>query len=396
MGGVQPCCSTDFKHTNYGNIRDFDSAQELMNSQEMKQLRKDMLMGVKNPSCSTCHREDQSGLISFRNIKNQLIDEMNIDVSRLIKNTRDDGHLEDFAMQYWDIRFSNICNLKCRMCGVKYSHTWGQDAVALNHIQPRKNFVFHAHDDLDFKDYVSKYGDLTQLKEVYFAGGESLMQKDHWDMLDHLVDLGIAADIRLVYNTNLTKLNFGKRDLTNYIERFKTVCFIVSVDAVGDLFEYIRTGASWSKLLENLEIIKRYENVSLKFNCAVSIYNILDLTDLIAFAQTQNYQDRDLDWVIDLSPVHFPKELSITLMPEQLKDLAQQRLESSPYYTQLKNSIDGIIKFMRSGSATKDQWMWAIEYAKQIDALRSENILDLVPELKNHWTYADISKSDST
>ncbi len=391
LGRLQPCCSTDYKITDYGNIKDYDSAQQLMNTDQMKQLRKDMLAGVKNPSCSTCHKEDQNGLVSFRQIKNNMIQELDIDVEQLIKNTDADGYLNDFAIQYWDVRFSNVCNLKCRMCGVKYSHSWGQDAVELKQFAPRKNFVFHSHDGLEYKDYISKYGDLSQLKEVYFAGGESLFQKDHWDMLDHLISID-KTDVRLVYNTNLTKLSFGSRKLTDYIEKFKGVNFIVSVDATRKLFEYIRTGADWKILNDNLEVIKRYPNVNIKFNCAVSIFNILYLADVISFVHEHNIRNNTSEWLLDLSPVHFPEELSVVILPEQLKDLAEQRLTALPQYNQHKNSIDGIISFMRSYTATTEEWIWATQYAKQIDEVRAENILEVVPELKDYWTYTDMTK----
>ena len=271
------------------------------------------------------------------------------------------------------------------MCGVKYSHSWGQDAVELKQFAPRKNFVFHSHNGLEYKDYISKYGDLSQLKEVYFAGGESLFQKDHWDMLDHLISIG-KTDVRLVYNTNLTKLSFGSRKLTDYIEKFKGVNFIVSVDATEKLFEYIRTGANWKILNDNLEVIKRYPNVNIKFNCAVSIFNILYLADVISFVHEHNIRNNTSEWLLDLSPVHFPEELSVVILPEQLKDLAEQRLTALPQYNQHKNSIDGIISFMRSYTATTDEWIWATQYAKQIDEVRAENILEVVPELKDYWT----------
>lgn len=385
LGSIQPCCSSNYEITDYGNINDYESAQQVINTDQMKQLRKDMLSGVKNPSCSTCHREEQNGLTSFRQIKNNMIQELGIDVAQLIENTDADGYLNDFATEYWDVRFSNVCNLKCRMCGVTFSHSWGQDAAELNHSAGKKNFVLHAHQGLEFKDYVAKYGDLSQLKEVYYAGGESLFQKDHWDMLDHLVQIG-KTDVRLVYNTNLTKLTFGSRKLTDYIEKFNGVNFIVSVDATGKLFEYIRTGADWNVLNENLEVIKQYPNVNIKFNCTVSIFNILNLSDVILFAEQHNIRGSTLEWLLDLNPVHFPETLSITVLPESIKDLAETRLTKLTQYPQFKNSIDGIISFMRSYSASDDEWLRTMQYVKRLDQIRTENILEVVPELKDYWT----------
>lgn len=393
-GRVQPCCSTDYQHTDYGNVRDYPDAQALMNTDQMKQLRLDMLEGRRNPSCVTCHREEDAGIESFRRVKNRLLQEYPIDLDQLVKRTDPDGYLNDFKLQYWDARFSNVCNLKCRMCGHKYSHTWGSDAAAMKLTAARKNYVIHAFDQQDFADYIHRYGDFSELKEVYFAGGESLLQKDHWDMLDHLVSIG-KTDVKLIYNTNLTKLNYGQRYLTTYLEKFRDVTFITSVDATGDLFEYIRTGASWQTFVENLNVIQQYPNVTVKFNCAVSIYNILRLGPLFSFVIDRNIQNRNLEWLLDLSPVHYPEHLSIRVLPDSLKFLTRGKLRALSEYPQFKTSIEGLIKFMYSKRTTNDEWLFHSGYAKDIDRVRSENLLDLVPEFKEYWTSADLAKTNS-
>jgi MoaA/NifB/PqqE/SkfB family radical SAM enzyme len=371
-GRIKPCCAATGE---FGNIRDFADAGSVANTPAMRQVRVDMLAGQEPAACAGCYREESHGIPSFRSAKNQDIDHLSIDVNSLLAKTSADGHLQDFAMQYWDIRFSNICNLKCRMCGPDYSHSWGSDSVVIHNRAPKSNYVIHAHNE---QVDMLRYGDLSQLKEVYFAGGESLFQQEHWELLDRLIELGLT-DIRLTYTTNLTKLQFGQRRLEDYLKHFSNVLFIVSVDATEQLGEYIRSGLDWNLLLRNIETVKQFPGVKLKFNCVVSVYNILYLKQMLEFAYTHgNAYDP-----IDLTPCHFPAELNISNLTPELKELAELRLLSSKYYTEQQHRINGIISYMYEQPARS--WDKTQQYTNKLDALRNENVLDVVPEFKQYW-----------
>lgn len=371
-GRIKPCCAATGE---FGNIRDFATANDVANTEAMKRVRTEMLAGQQPKACAGCYQEESHGIPSFRSAKNQDIEHLNIDVEHLLANTSTNGHLQDFAMQYWDIRFSNICNLKCRMCGPDYSHTWGSDSVAMYNKTPKTNYVIHAHNE---QVDMLRYGDLTHLKEVYFAGGESLFQQEHWDLLDHLIELGLT-DIRLTYTTNLTKLQFGQRRLDDYLKHFSNVLFIVSVDATHQLGEYIRSGLDWDLLVRNINIVKQYPGVKIKFNCVVTVYNALYLEDMLEFA----YQHGNAFDPIDLTPCHHPADLSITNLPPELKELAELRLLSSRHYTEQQSRIDGIISYIHSKPVST--WDKTIQFTNKLDSIRKENVLDVVPEFKKYW-----------
>jgi MoaA/NifB/PqqE/SkfB family radical SAM enzyme len=371
-GRIKPCCAAT---GDFGNIRDFTSSADVVNTPAMQQVRVEMLAGHEPTACAGCYSEESHGIPSFRSAKNQDIEHLNIDVDSLLAKTSTDGHLQDFAMQYWDIRFSNICNLKCRMCGPDYSHTWGPDSVAIYDRAPKTNYVIHAHNE---QVDMLRYGNLSQLKEVYFAGGESLFQQEHWELLDRLIELGLT-DIRLTYTTNLTKLHFGQRRLEEYLKHFTNVLFIVSVDATEQLGEYIRSGLDWKLLLKNIETIKQFPGVKIKFNCVVTVYNVLYLKDMLEFAYTHgNAFDP-----IDLTPCHFPLELNITNLKPELKELAELRLLSSRHYIAQQGRIDGIISYMYESPVRS--WDRTVQFTNKLDTLRGESVLDVVPEFKQYW-----------
>lgn len=369
------CCSANTNSADFGNIKDFTSAEEIANTNAMKQIRADMLAGKENPACSKCYKEEAIGLESFRYHKNSDIEHLNIDVDSLVDRTQPDGTLPDFKMQYWDSRFSNICNYKCRMCGPDYSHTWAEEMYRGT---GRKDFVIHAHNRQDYwSDIIARYGDLSKLNEVYFAGGEALYQAEHWQMLGHLDSLGLH-NIRITYTTNLSRLSFGQHRLEDYLTKFNNVLFIVSLDAVGPLLEYIRSGSNWEITQKNIKTIMPL--AKLKFNVVITIYNILHLAELLDFAvkHTSNFEGTDL------TVAHHPDYQNIRNLPIELKDLARDRLLASSKYLQLNDKVDGVINYMYQ--APLNNWQNTIAQTNQLDKIRNENVLDVVPEFKDHWS----------
>jgi hypothetical protein len=133
-GVAAPCCIAESCATETG-VGDgkTQSLMEIVNSEQMNKLRLDMLTNVKNPECSKCHNHEEQGIESFRQFSNKDYAKHYDDV---LADTNTDGSLSEFKMRYFDIRFSNICNFKCRTCGSGFSTQWEQEDL--------KNNVFHA------------------------------------------------------------------------------------------------------------------------------------------------------------------------------------------------------------------------------------------------------------
>lgn len=366
-GEIAPCCAA--KAGEFGNLKDFENEAELINMSELKELRVQMLNNEQPSACSFCYKEEALGLKSFRQNKNDDLEGINVD--ELIQNTDSDGTLHDFKLQYWDSRFSNICNLKCRMCGPEYSHTWAEEVGI-------KPYVVRVGENTTWDDLIKRYGDLSKLREVYFAGGEALFQAEHWQMLDHLSKLG-KNDIRITYTTNLTKLGYGSYRIENYLKDFSNVLFIVSLDGTGKLLEYIRSGSKWEDIVNNVEFVQQFPGVKLKFNVVITIYNILSIAEILDFAHiaSKNWNK------VDLTVAHGPTTMNITNMPRELKDLAISRMKSSKHYKDEQAKIDGVINYLNQEPTLS--WQTVMDETNRLDTIRNENVLDVVPEFKNYW-----------
>ena len=130
VGAAAPCCISKSASTldGVGNART-DRLIELVNSKKMNQLRIDMLNGVQNEECKACYDQEKEHIKSFRISSNEDYSKYVPDV---LTNTDIDGSIKDFKLRYFDIRFNNICNFKCRTCGQEFSSQWEQENIKNN------------------------------------------------------------------------------------------------------------------------------------------------------------------------------------------------------------------------------------------------------------------------
>jgi MoaA/NifB/PqqE/SkfB family radical SAM enzyme len=375
-GKVMPCCSANCRQPgnqqpDYGNMRDYDNHMDIINQKNFNELRLNMLEGKESSECQSCYDTEKHGGESFRTSKNSMLDQM-ISLDEIRDMTNPDGSLRDFKKRYWDVRFSNVCNLSCRMCGPEYSHTWAKEVD--------KTFngrhIVKAQDSDNWTEIVNKYGPLDDLYEIYFAGGEVMFQKEHWQMLDHLVDIG-KTDVMVMYVTNLTKLDYDGFKLLDYIPKFRDVTFTVSLDGTGDLLEYIRWGSKWDQIVKNLDTVKDLPNVHLRVNHVTMWYNVLALPETLDFLYGQGYLTEPHE--LDLYVAHEP-ENHVGALPLNLKAEAVSLIKSNTYYPLLKDKLDAVMRSMMENT-----FSLPIQHVKDMDQRRGCNLLNHIPKLSSYF-----------
>ena len=122
-GEVKPCCIAGGFDTKQ-SLRT-STIEEIFNSDEYKQLRSDMLEGKRNKVCDVCYSKEDRGESSPRQMFN----------SNTLWQMPDVGidNSVPLEFQHIDIRFSNLCNFKCRMCNHSFSSNWYEDAKKIEH-----------------------------------------------------------------------------------------------------------------------------------------------------------------------------------------------------------------------------------------------------------------------
>ena len=383
-GDVFPCCvgwSADRK-TRIGYIKD-NSLEELFNSPEMKQLRLDMVAGKRRPDfCEPCYKFEDNGFHSARNGNNNDFEDI---ADKIISEMHDDGYLDPKIIS-WDIRFSNLCNLKCRTCGSIYSTSWVQENEQ-NGIPTvgRLNSVPEGTDPLE-----NQY---DNVEKIYFAGGEPLIMPEHFNTPQKLIDSGRAQRVKLVYNTNMTKLNYNNNNLVEYWKQFKQVVLGMSLDGMGERAEYIRNGIKWNVIEQNIrtiaEISRENRNISQHISPTVSIMNVYTLPEMHKYFVENSLIPSINSIVLNilLSPSYFELRNLSDDLKEEVKQIYRDHIEwlkSNDAEERILEGFASVISYIDNPSTDQDVKDF-VSRTKQLDKIRKQNFPDVFPEYSNWW-----------
>ncbi len=378
-GEAYPCCHATHSPT-YGNTKQ-QTLEEIWNHKPMRDLRLDMLSGRDNETCRKCHEQEDSGFFSGRQSANK---HHGHHIDRVHK-TQADGSVESFEMTYWDIRFSNLCNLKCRSCGHIFSSQWYQDQAKLAGGDWKKNnavLKIAGRNEDDMWNQLIPH--LNYVEQIYFAGGEPLLMEEHYRILDELVKRK-RFDVRLIYNTNFTHTDLKGQSVFEYWRQFDSVAVGASLDASGARGEYIRKGTDWAVVEQNRrEMIKICPAVDFYISPTLSIMNALHLPEFHRdWVERGLIRAQDLNVNILQDPVHYRIDIAPAEYKAQLESVYRTHLEWLSVQDPLHRATVGFESAITYMNATDNTHLldtfWRKTY--ELDSIRNEHMLDIIPEL---------------
>jgi MoaA/NifB/PqqE/SkfB family radical SAM enzyme len=372
-GETYPCCHAEMAYP-VGNAR-FKPLEEIYRDAPMRELRKDMLAERQNPACGRCYEQEEAGFFSGRKSANK-------HHGHHIKHINNDK----FQMSYWDIRFSNLCNLSCRSCGHIFSSSWYQDQAKLagGNWKDRNQVLNYAgRTETDMWEQLIPH--LDYVEQIYFAGGEPLMMVEHYNILDELERRG-RFDVRLIYNTNFTHTRLKDRTVFDYWKKFDSVAVGASLDAMGPRAEYIRNGTNWDTVERNrMQMLEVCPNVDFYVSPTLSIMNALHLPDFHRAWVKQGFiRPQDLNVNILQDPAHYRIDIAPIKYKQRIRILYEEHLAWLRPLDSLQRATVGFesaIKYIMSTDNTQLlDTFWRKTH--ELDNIRDENILDVIPELK--------------
>ncbi len=355
------------------------SVEGLVNSDHMKQMRVDMLNGVEVPTCSSCYQHEQQGVNSFRTQFNSRF-EKNFD--EVIADTATDGHIGNFKMRYFDIRFNNICNMKCRTCNSNFSSQWEQEdlkrKVEYAQVLPKNNSTEFVQEVLEHVPY---------MEYAYFAGGESLITEEHYILLEEMIKQG-RTDIALSYNSNVSNLKFKDKDIVSLWSKFsRPVEISASIDHYGERAEYIRHGTDWGQVESNLFKLKQVPNVKLSMNTVVSIFNYATLGQFYQYLIDQQIFTASSP-VFGSYSMTSPEQFTAQALPVELKNIGTlelqqliERMTANKFPSSHTESIGSNIKWVHASNMWETYKNKFQEEIQTIDKVRGEDFIKVFPEL---------------
>lgn len=367
--------------------------KDAWNSQDMKDIRLSMINGEKVAGCSTCYLQEESGRISNREHANSewkwRLGEENL--LEIINNSEINfGHVNTDIV-YLDLRLGNLCNLKCRMC-----NPWNSSQILKEHIElDQKNeeysklfkktfgkFPIELAKELEWFESDVLWDQvislIPNLKKVYMTGGEPTLIDHNFKFMQECIDQE-RQDIVLFFNTNCTNIN---KKFLSLVEQFDEININASLDGTGIINDYIRAPSKWEQISSNIEKLAQLSNVKLGVTPTVQVYNVFNLVSILEWVDELNQKynkDIFVDFLINVHPYH----LSVTVLPEELRNQARIDLENyrdtrmpKSIHSMTLNSIEGIIGLLKKESPAdyQEQLLNLKIHTKSLDVERSQDI----------------------
>lgn len=399
-GSVRPCCmfarQDDAAAAEFGNLKSH-SLQEVWNSRGMVSLRRQFLAGEKPTSCQRCWNEEAAGITSYRqSFKSHRAPKAQIDPF----NVAPDQPLT------LDLKLSNRCNLKCRICSPLASSLALSEAK-LHRSEPPNFLAWLEREEGYFLsnkitqhpvnlDTFRRW--LPGISQLELFGGETTISEEVQQLEELIVAEGQAGKIALLFNTNASV--FSPQAVDRW-RQFRRVNICLSIDDIERRFEYQRHPARWSKVQDNLQKYHaiRETNFFICLFCSVSVYNVYYLPDIVA------WMDSCLPrFDVQLNYVHYDPPFCVTQLPEQAKVAVRQRLllaadevESrrlaavdSPFVkASLGNQLREAAAFVASRDSDRAQWREFLRRSELYDRIRHEKFAEVFPELSQVLSLAE-------
>jgi hypothetical protein len=388
---VMPCCIADSNKP--VSSTDKDTVLDIMNSPDFNEMRLKMLNDEYVDVCKRCYDLEDMGIWSMRKSNNARRYEQSID---LVESTNTDGSINKFKLKYLDIRFSNICNMKCRTCGPGCSSRWADEFVKMQGKSGKKDLkkffnmdstVVNANDDGTLLTKLKPY--LLDTEEVYFAGGESLITNEHYDILDYWIEHN-HTNVELTYTTNLLTLRYKNKHAIEYWEKFPNVQIWASLDGRDDVAELLRHGTEWKQIHKNLLDIKKYvPHVKLGITPTISLFNVFSFPDFHRWLIEEGLIDVS---GLRLNILTYPPEMNIGNLPREIAAKLEDKwwyhfhwikgkYLDSEQYEQNVGQFRTVCGALEKAEANVGLLKEFFDKNKKYDGLRNELWYESIPEL---------------
>lgn len=379
IGTVRPCCLAEEEivdiHGNKFDLGNHSNLADIQDSNYMRDLRTQFLQAEQPETCRKCWNEEAAGRTSKRmHTLNRL--------KHIVPDS--DWAADAKPLMFLDLKLGNICNLKCRICG-----SWSSSTFAVEELESvrDKKASFHytmlkkgawARDNNDFWNEIGNIS--NQIRYIEFTGGEPFMIQEHFQFLERIVEMGIAGQVEIHYNTNGTQF---PEHAENIWQHFKTVEIAFSIDDVAARFEYQRANAVWSEVEHNIARFDamrfRNPNIQLQACITVNVFNVLYLEHVAAWVAKQGFN------FIYWNMLHEARHFCISTLPESAKYAIAKTLLSAEVMPETRLEFERIVDFMHRGESIDPNLL--LNEIATVDARRKQSLNTVAPEFAELINY---------
>lgn len=356
LNEYQICCRHNISDSNGNKSMTDTSLNEWFNGSYVESVRQSFIEDRQHPGCKRCWDEEKSGFTSLR--QDSILEH------KLLKTSVDAP-----KVRAAEIQMGNTCNLGCLMCSSKNSSFINAEnkKLGLDTVN-QKDYNFTR----DKKKHILDLVNDSEVKLLSFRGGEPLYSKLIYETLNELPD-DRKKNLLLHITTNATVWN---DDWKTLFSKFGLVRFMFSLDATDKLYNYIRYPGNWETVKNNLLEINKEPNAKSLINCVVQNLNIMNLRDLVVFANKHNIY---LQLKLATTPAYMfytnlPKD-KISIAIVRLKEILEIDLKQKNLYDVVKNLITNLEQQLDSDQP-HPQWQNFVTYISKKDQHRGKNFWD--------------------
>jgi len=347
-GDMVPCCEAQETPLNNPG----ESALESWNNDNYKELRRALANDERPERCAVCWHNEDSGIVSNRQQWEH--DNWNTFADKISVN-------DDYSVNnppYWvELKVSNFCNLKCIMCSTHSSYKRVADLDIISKYT-KDGYETRLLRPTDLFASLNEWPELwDHVHTLQFTGGEPIINKEHYDLLE-----GIPPEakkrIRLRYASNLSYIKFKKYDLIKIWNEFKHVNIKVSMDGVGDVYNYIRQDGDWDTVYANMMALNNEPGIDVAAGITVQAHNIYQMPEFFQF-----WKDSPVDLkFITANILQTPKYLSPAIWQGEYREAIIRKLranqdehpEMDRFATYMENNTSEYMIYARMRKYTRD------------------------------------------
>ena len=404
-GRYAPCSWAELNNEHLApKIQDVTFRDWFENNENLNKLRAEMLdensdLKLTNEWCRTCRKQEKLYGRSRRQaaLKIQTNDSLIWpELKKSVRRYQEDmkGHIKDRCFEVQLKIYGNKCNLDCFMChpfdSTKRIETLQHKAmdnqtVFSQKIQKYARAGVSFNLDNDSLDEISEQ--IVEIAPYIYAmkliGGEPLVMKPYYKLLEKLVEKAPVdcQKMLLKFQTNMQTMNMDKMKVTDFIPKFGLFEFTVSLDSVGIANNYIRRRSNWDEIVNNIKTVRKYPNVKININGAISFLSVLRFYELPEWydKNIDIFETRERGSMINWSNIRSPAKLCANVLPDKLKQELIPKYEKWP-------DIQQVLREDNYGYDYKETIKYLLQIDERYKGTKWEyNLFDVFPELKEYY-----------
>lgn len=354
------CCGHSFKTATPADLRD---------SETIRQVKKDLLANRRPDSCKICWQAEDRGMTSLRNLYMGHFDKI---------NREDFTETSQHDLEYLELRIDNLCNFACRICDADSSTLLSGELEEHPQLKPwlgikidQKVPVSRQITEDNWQQILDR---ISSLKSLQLTGGEPMLIKKFYDVMDLLIEKGIAERLTLMITTNCSVVN---PQILQRLSKFKTVYIVASIDGVEKTAEYQRHGTNWPVVKKNVQTFCALPNCYVTFNGTLTAYNVLDFANLCSYFADMCDVNERVNFTFNM--VASRDHMHPTVLDGVLRDRAIAQLNQGLDIVVARTSkkalirqIEGMIHTMLTVDNRQDFGRF-VDYTRDYDQARGES-----------------------